>query len=89
MKTRITELFGIECRSFADKWWPHQALCSHLNAGGLGNITCNYDTGEELRQAIHQARELTSKPIGINILLPSMRYGRNCGDFFKVCAEES
>lgn len=94
MKTRITELFGIEypiiCGGML--WLATPELCAAIsNAGGLGNITaCNYDTGEELRQAIHQARELTSKPIGINItLLPSMRFTEEIfDDFFKVCAEE-
>jgi len=94
MKTRITELFGIEypiiCGGML--WLATPELCAAIsNAGGLGNITaCNYDTGEELRQAIHRARELTSKPIGVNItLLPSMRFTEEIfDDFFKVCAEE-
>ena len=79
MKTRITELFGIEYPIIIGGmlWLATPELCAAIsNAGGLGNITaCNYDTGEEFRQAIHRARELTSKPIGINItLLPSMRF---------------
>lgn len=94
MKTRITELFGIEypiiCGGML--WLATPELCAAIsNAGGLGNITaCNYDTGEELREAIQKARELTSKPIGINItLLPSMRFTEEIfDDFFKVCAEE-
>lgn len=94
MKTRITELFGIEypiiCGGML--WLATPELCAAIsNAGGLGNITaCNYDTGEELREAIQKARELTSKPIGINItLLPSMRFTEEIFDgFFKVCAEE-
>ncbi|NLU48116.1 MAG: nitronate monooxygenase [Syntrophomonadaceae bacterium] len=94
MKTRITELFGIEypiiCGGML--WLATPELCAAIsNAGGLGNITaCNYDTGEELRQAIQRARELTSKPIGVNItLMPSMRFTDEIfDDFFKVCAEE-
>lgn len=94
MKTRITDLFGIEypiiCGGML--WLATPELCAAIsNAGGLGNITaCNYDTGEELREAIQKARELTSKPIGINItLLPSMRFTEEIfDDFFKVCAEE-
>ena len=95
MKTRITELFGIEypiiCGGML--WLATPELCAAIsNAGGLGNITaCNYDTGEDFRQAIHRARELTSKPIGINItLLPSMRITDEIfDDFFRVCAEEN
>ncbi|HNX28259.1 MAG TPA: nitronate monooxygenase [Syntrophomonadaceae bacterium] len=94
MKTRITELFGIEypiiCGGML--WLAVPELCAAIsNAGGLGNITaCNYDSGEDLRTAIHQTRKLTSKPIGVNItLLPSMRFTDEIyDDFFKVCAEE-
>ncbi|WP_054692011.1 NAD(P)H-dependent flavin oxidoreductase [Syntrophomonas palmitatica] len=94
MKTRITELFGIEypivCGGML--WLATPELCAAIsNAGGLGNITaCNYDTGEDFRAAIHKARSLTSKPIGINItLLPSMRFTEAIyDDFFRVCAEE-
>lgn len=94
MKTRITDLFGIEypiiCGGML--WLATPELCAAIsNAGGLGNITaCNYDTGEDLRAAIHKARELTSKPIGVNItLLPSMRFTEEIfDDFFRVCAEE-
>jgi len=94
MKTRITELFGIEypiiCGGML--WLATPELCAAIsNAGALGNITaCNYDSGEELRQAIQKARQLTSKPIGINItVLPSMRFTEAIyDDFFRVCAEE-
>ncbi|HPF43200.1 MAG TPA: nitronate monooxygenase [Syntrophomonadaceae bacterium] len=94
MKTRITELFGIEypiiCGGML--WLAVPELCAAIsNAGGLGNITaCNYDSGEDLRAAIQQTRQLTSKPIGVNItLMPSMRFTEEIyDDFFKVCAEE-
>lgn len=94
MKTRITELFGIEypivCGGML--WLATPELCAAIsNAGGLGNITaCNYNSGEELRAAIHKTRELTNKPIGINItLLPSMRFTEEIyDDFFRVCTEE-
>lgn len=94
MKTRITELFGIEypviCGGML--WLAVPELCAAIsNAGGLGNITaCNYDSGPDLRAAIHKARELTDKPIGVNItLLPSMRFTEAIfDDFFQVCAQE-
>ncbi|NLW90699.1 MAG: nitronate monooxygenase [Syntrophomonadaceae bacterium] len=94
MKTRITELFGIEypiiCGGML--WLATPELCAAIsNAGALGNITaCNYDTGEDLREAIQKAKQLTNKPIGINItLLPSMRFTEAIyDDFFRVCAEE-
>ena len=94
MKTRITDLFGIEypiiCGGML--WLAVPELCAAIsNAGGLGNITaCNYDTGEDLRKAIQQTRQLTSKPIGVNItLMPAMRFTEESfDDFFRVCAEE-
>lgn len=94
MKTRITELFGIKypiiCGGML--WLSTPALCAAIsNAGGLGNITAaNYDTGEELRAAIQEARKLTDKPIGVNItLLPSFRItSETYDDYFRVCCEE-
>lgn len=94
MKTRITELFGIQypivCGGMF--WLCEPELCAAVsNAGALGNITaCRYDSGEELRQAIRRARELTDKPFGINItLLPSIRIPQErFDDYFRVCAEE-
>lgn len=94
MKTRITELFGIEypiiCGGML--WLATPELCAAIsNAGGLGNITAgNYDSGEDFRAAIQKTRELTKKPIGVNItLLPSMRFTEDIyDDFFQVCADE-
>lgn len=94
MRTRITELYEIKypiiCGGML--WLATPELCAAIsNAGGLGNITaCNYDNAEDLRAAIQKARELTTKPIGVNItLLPSMRFTEEIfDDFFKVCAEE-
>lgn len=94
MKTKITELFGIKhpiiCGGML--WLCKPDLCAAIsNAGGLGNITAgNYDSGEELREAIQQARELTDKPIGVNItLLPSFRITEETyDDYFRVCCEE-
>lgn len=94
MKTKITEMFGIKhpiiCGGML--WLCKPDLCAAIsNAGGLGNITAgNYDTGEELRTAIQQTRELTDKPIGVNItLLPSFRISKETyDDFFRVCCEE-
>lgn len=94
MKTRITELFGIKypiiCGGML--WLCKPELCAAVsNAGGLGNITAaNYDTGEELRAALRRCRELTDKPIGVNItLLPSFRISpETYNDYFRVCCEE-
>ena len=94
MKTRITELFGIKypiiCGGML--WLSTPALCAAIsNAGGLGNITAaNYDSGDELRAAIQEARKLTDKPLGVNItLFPSFRITEETyDDYFRVCCEE-
>jgi len=94
MKTRITDMLGIEkpiiCGGML--WLATPELAAAIsNAGGLGNITAaNYNSGEELRAGITKARELTNKPFGINItLLPSFRITEAVlDDFFRVCCEE-
>ncbi|WP_076998191.1 nitronate monooxygenase family protein [Variovorax sp. KK3] len=78
MKTRITELFGIQypivqggmhCVGLA----PLAAAVS--NAGGLGIITAlTLPTPEKLAEEIRRCREMTDKPFGVNLtFLPSVR----------------
>lgn len=94
MKTRITELLGIKypiiCGGML--WLSTPTLCAAIsNAGGLGNITAaNYDSGEELRDALKETKKLTDKPFGVNItLLPSFRITEQTyDDYFRVCCEE-
>jgi NAD(P)H-dependent flavin oxidoreductase YrpB (nitropropane dioxygenase family) len=94
VKTRITELFGIKYPIICGgmMWLCKPKLCAAIsNAGGLGNITAgNYNTGEELRAALRETRQLTDKPIGVNItLLPSIRIKpETYDDYFRVCCEE-
>jgi NADH:quinone reductase (non-electrogenic) len=93
MKTRITELFGIEypiqCGGML--WLATPELAASIsNAGAMGNLTSgNYDSGDDLRQAIDQTRELTEKPFIINITtMPSIRLPIELlQDFFKVSCE--
>ncbi len=94
MNTKITEMLQIEkpiiCGGMLWLCTPELAAAIS-NAGGLGNITAaNYDSGQELREAIGKARELTPKPFGVNItLLPSFRITEQVlDDFFMVCCEE-
>lgn len=94
MKTRITDLFGIEypilCGGML--WLCVPELCAAIsNAGGLGNITAaNYQSGEELRAALQETRRLTDKPFSVNItLLPSFRITpETYDDYFRICCEE-
>ncbi|MBL4756114.1 MAG: nitronate monooxygenase [Rhizobiales bacterium] len=76
MKTRITELFGIEHPII--QGGMHYVGFAELaaavsNAGGLGIITAlTQGTPEKLAAEIAKCREMTDKPIGVNItFLPS------------------
>lgn len=94
MKTRITELFGIQypivCGGML--WVTDPKLCAAISeAGALGVLTADqYNSGEELRAALQETRKLTNKPIGVNItLMPSFRLTEETfDDFFRVCCEE-
>ena len=77
MKTRITELFGIEHPiiqggmhfvGFAEM------AAAVSNAGGLGIITgLTQGNPENLAKEIRRCREMTSKPFGVNLtFLPSV-----------------
>lgn len=77
MKTRITELFGIEYPIVQGgmMWVGTADLAAAVsNAGGLGIITAlNQATPESLTQEVARCREMTSKPFGVNVtILPSI-----------------
>ena len=74
MKTRITELLGIEYPIIQGgmAWVAEHHLAAAVSeAGGLGLIGGANAPGEVVRQEIRKARELTKKPIGVNIMLMS------------------
>jgi NAD(P)H-dependent flavin oxidoreductase YrpB (nitropropane dioxygenase family) len=78
MKTRITELLGIEYPIVQGgmMWVGTADLAAAVsNAGGLGIITAlNSPTAEELSKEIARCRQMTSKPFGVNItVLPSIK----------------
>ena len=93
MKTRITELFGIrypiQCGGML--WLATPPLAAAIsNAGAMGNLTSgNYNSGDELRAAIDQTRELTDRPFIVNITtMPSIRLPVELlREFFRVCCE--
>jgi len=78
LKTRITEIFGIEYPIIqgAMLWLARAELASAVsNAGGLGIISsASFPTAPELRQEIRKTRGMTGKPFAVNItLLPTFR----------------
>ena len=74
MKTRITEMLGIEYPIIQGGMaWvaEHNLAAAVSNAGGLGLIGGANAPGEVVREEIRKARELTNKPFGVNVMLMS------------------
>lgn len=77
MKTRITELLGIEYPIIQGgmMWVGRAELASAVsNAGGLGILTAlTQPSPEALRDEIERCRQMTDKPFGVNLtILPSI-----------------
>ena len=78
MKTRITELFGIEhpiIQGGMHYVGYAELVAAVSNAGGLGIITgLTQPTPEDLEREIARCREMTDKPFAVNLtILPSFR----------------
>lgn len=72
MKTRITELLGIEYPIIQGgmAWVAEYHLAAAVsNAGGLGLIGAGGAPADFVREQIRKAKELTDKPFGVNIML--------------------
>lgn len=78
MKTRITELLGIEypvVQGAMARIADGGLAGAVSEAGGLGIIACGGAWPEWIREQVARARALTSKPIGINVMLMDPRAG--------------
>ena len=78
LKTRFTELFGIEHPIVQGgmQWVGRAELVAAVaNAGGLGFITAlTQPTPEKLTEEIARCRTLTDKPFGVNLtILPAIK----------------
>ncbi len=74
LKTEITKLLSIEYPIFQGgmAWIADASLASAVsNAGGLGIISAMNASGDYLREQIRQAKQLTDRPFGVNIMLMS------------------
>lgn len=72
MKSRITELLGIKYPVIQGGMaWvaEHHLAAAVSSAGGLGIIGAASAPAEVVREEIRKARELTDKPVGVNIML--------------------
>jgi len=77
LKTRITDLFGIEHPVIQGgmQWVGYAELVSAVsNAGALGILTAlTQPTPEDLAKEIDRTREMTDKPFGVNLtVLPTI-----------------
>lgn len=74
MKTRVTELLGIEYPIIQGGMaWvaEHNLAAAVSNAGGFGLIGAANAPVEVVRDQIRKAKELTDRPFGVNIMLLS------------------
>ncbi|MBQ4869242.1 nitronate monooxygenase [Priestia megaterium] len=90
MKTRITEIFGIQYPIVQGglAYLAYAELASAVsNAGGLGQITAaTLGTPEKLREEIRRVRTMTDKPFGVNFAIA--RHDGNYKDLLEVAIEE-
>ncbi|PWA09201.1 nitronate monooxygenase [Pueribacillus theae] len=92
MKTKITELLGIEYPIICGGMFQvgrGELAAAVSEAGGLGIITSKTQgTPEALRKEIQKIKKLTDKPFGVNLnLFPSQTATPN-EDFIEVMIEE-
>ncbi len=74
MKTRVTELLGMEKPIIQGgmAWVAESHLAAAVSeAGGFGLIGAANAPGDVVRNYIREARELTDRPFGVNIMLLS------------------
>ena len=87
MKTRVTELLGIEYPIIQGgmAWVAENHLASAVSeAGGLGLIGGANAPAEVVRNYIRKVKEVTDKPFGVNVMLMSPY----AADVAKVVVEE-
>lgn len=87
MKTRITELLGIEYPIIQGgmAWVAEYHLAAAVSeAGGLGIIGAGGAPASFVREQIQKAKELTTKPFGVNVMLMNPE----ADEIAKVIAEE-
>ena len=73
MKTKLTELLGIQYPIIQGgmAWVAEYHLAAAVSEAGLGLIGAASAPGEWVREQVRKAKELTTKPFGVNIMLMS------------------
>jgi nitronate monooxygenase len=93
MKTRITELLGIQYPILCGgmQWLSRAELAAAVsNAGGLGFLTAaTFTSKADLVSEIRKTKALTDKPFGVNIsMLPEVVKGELTDEFVAAVIEE-
>jgi nitronate monooxygenase len=92
IETSITRLLGIKYPIImGGMHWVTDAKLSAAvsHAGGLGVMTsARFTDGDELREEIRKARQLTDKPLGVNINLNWATSLGPVNEFIQVVIEE-
>lgn len=87
MKTEVTELLGIEYPIIQGgmAWVAEYHLAAAVSeAGGLGIIGASSAAADWVREQVREAKKLTDKPFGVNIML----LNPNADEVAKVIVEE-
>lgn len=87
LKTKITEMLSIQHPLFQGgmAWVADAKLAAAVsNAGGLGLIGAAAAPGDVVQAMIREAKSLTDKPFGVNVMLLSPF----ADDVARICAEE-
>ena len=87
MKTEVTELLGIEYPIIQGgmAWVAEYHLAAAVSeAGGLGIIGASSAPADRVREQVREAKKLTDKPFGVNIML----LNPNADEVAKVIVEE-
>ena len=74
IQSAICEMLGIRYPVFQGgmAWIADAKLAAAVsNGGGLGIIAAGNAPGDYVRQQVREARKLTGKPVGVNIMLLS------------------
>ena len=93
MRTRITELFGIEhpiIQGGMHYVGYAELVAAVSNAGGLGSITAlTQPTPEDLAREIRRCREMTEKPFGVNLTILPMFKDVPYDEYVRVIVENN
>jgi len=93
MRTRITDLFGIEhpiIQGGMHYVGYAELVAAVSNAGGLGIITAlTQPTPEDLAREIRRCREMTEKPFGVNLTILPMFKDVPYDEYVRVIVENN